>query len=484
MSRFERGVVGLWAVAAAVLVFRLAGHAADDFFITYRYAWNLAHGAGFVFNPGERVFGTTDPGFGLLLALVHFVTRIPVPVVGTLLFAAGLVTALALLLREGRGRAERATLVLGGSLVMASSFLWANHGAAETLVLALLAGAATLAPRRPGLAGALAGAAVWCRPDAGLGVALLTVLLWRDERRLPRRFAGTAGVVVLGGLALAWLYFGSPLPATLEGKRIMAEARGPEAWAGLERFWARAGSLLARHWGAGWLAIAALGLVGQWPLLVRGGRGLRTVVLYGLAVGVAYPLLGVPFFPWYVVPTVAALLLGLAAFAVGLGRGLASGALGRSAITTAVLALPLVSWLPATGDWFATFQGFPRYEAYRPAARWIAENAAPGDRIAFGEVGVVAYESRLPVDDLMGLVTPRSLPFVAAGDAVGAFLARPPEWFLSHARGPGGEILASEWFPRAYEVATRTGAGDDTVTVHRRRPAAALPPPRAPTAKP
>src|SRR5262245_8954649 len=37
----------------------LAVYQVDDAFIVYRYARNLAHGAGFVFNPGERVEGVT-----------------------------------------------------------------------------------------------------------------------------------------------------------------------------------------------------------------------------------------------------------------------------------------------------------------------------------------------------------------------------------------------------------------------------------------
>ncbi len=41
----------------------------DDFFITMRYAANLAGGKGFVFNSGERVLGTTTPLFALLVAL-------------------------------------------------------------------------------------------------------------------------------------------------------------------------------------------------------------------------------------------------------------------------------------------------------------------------------------------------------------------------------------------------------------------------------
>src|SRR5215208_2469417 len=41
----------------------------DDPFITYRYAANLQHGLGFVYNPNERVLSTTTPLFTILLAL-------------------------------------------------------------------------------------------------------------------------------------------------------------------------------------------------------------------------------------------------------------------------------------------------------------------------------------------------------------------------------------------------------------------------------
>ena len=40
----------------------------DDAYITFRYARNLLAGNGFVFNPGERVLGTTTPLFTLILA--------------------------------------------------------------------------------------------------------------------------------------------------------------------------------------------------------------------------------------------------------------------------------------------------------------------------------------------------------------------------------------------------------------------------------
>src|SRR6266516_600100 len=43
--------------------------ASEDAYITFRYAWNFARGAGAVFNPGEHVFGYTSAPWMAWLAL-------------------------------------------------------------------------------------------------------------------------------------------------------------------------------------------------------------------------------------------------------------------------------------------------------------------------------------------------------------------------------------------------------------------------------
>ena len=59
-------------------------------------------------------------------------------------------------------------------------------------------------------------------------------------------------------------------------------------------------------------------MAGIWPLVARGGRAIRTLVAYGAGVAVAYPILGVSFFSWYIIPPVVMLL----------GWGFAAGAGG------------------------------------------------------------------------------------------------------------------------------------------------------------
>ena len=50
------------------LAWPLRHYVTDDTYIHLRYAQQLAHGEGFVFNTGERVYGTTSPLWVLLLA--------------------------------------------------------------------------------------------------------------------------------------------------------------------------------------------------------------------------------------------------------------------------------------------------------------------------------------------------------------------------------------------------------------------------------
>ena len=67
---------GRWANWLPWLIFMIAVTARllpgtrtiDDSFITYRYARNILAGNGFVYNPGEKVLGTTTPLYTALMA--------------------------------------------------------------------------------------------------------------------------------------------------------------------------------------------------------------------------------------------------------------------------------------------------------------------------------------------------------------------------------------------------------------------------------
>ena len=472
----------LWLALAALFCGHLAGRSLDDFFITYRYAQNLAQGNGFVFNPGERVFGTTAPGMALLLAAGHLLTRIPIHWLGTISTGLAL-TGIALLLLAGAGaEGRRPEAWVGGTLLLTNTYLWACHGAEGPVVVALLLLAARWGETRPVLSGVTAGFAAWCRPDAALGVGLLGLLLWGERRRLPRKYGIAALCVLALGAGLAFFYFGGVLPNSWRAKQ--AEALGGAGSSGL-LFWPASIPIFRRHLGVALPWILALGVVGQWPLFRRGGRPGRLLALQALGLALAYPTLGVSLAPWYILPVVISLLYGLA-FAAGAAGRTAASALGEARLApaagvllAAALLAPAVLSIGSRGLRWYRGSGYPlHFEGYRTAGLWLRQNSRPEDGIAAMEVGILAYFSQRRVEDLEGLVTPRSIAFVFQRDPAGAFLARPTRFLVTRPRMLAGtrKITRRRWFRESYQEAARFDPGTpDWTLVYRLRPGAELP---------
>lgn len=472
----------LWLLLAVASVVRYQGWTVDDFYITYRYAENLARGDGFVYNAGERVFGLSDPGLGISLALLHFVTRAPVEWLGSALFGLALAGVSLLLLWEGTGCGRGLETLLGGTLLMVSSLLWSNNGAAAPVTLLALLAAAALADRSPWLAGALGGMAVWIRPDAGIGLTILLLLLLVETRRLPWKTGLAAAAVVALGLLCAWGWFGSMLPGTLHAKVEMAQAN-PNAAAGAEGFWQRGVTPLERHLGKAWLLVVAVGVAGQWPF-AQGMRRLgRLTALYGCSMAVLYPLLGVPFFSWYILLPVTALLYGLPFCLLGLSRAVTAERRWAPAVHLVSAALVLLLARDALLAGWRSYSGFAppeRLLTYWRAAEWLRQSSRPEESVAYVEIGVLGYYSKRPLEDLMGLVTPRVLPYVARNDIAGGFLGKPTDYVIFHSRGRMRPITKAPWFAGAYEqVASFKDSGfrGGRLVIYRRRPGSTLPPP-------
>jgi hypothetical protein len=488
------GVVALWLALLAIYCVQLVGLAADDMYITYRYAQNLALGRGLTFNPGERVFGISDPGVALLLAAGSRLTGVPIPVVGTLLTAAALLLLAGAVLWESRQRGRFWEAAAGGTLVVSSSFLWLGQGAGPLVALAGLALAALLAERRPAAAGVVAGLAFWCRPDALLGCGLLAGLLYLQKRKPPVAFLAGALAAGLLGVAAARLWFGRFIPSTLAAKRSFA-GRNLEDFTGLAGFWGRARDafLFTEGGWKGWgLAVVPLGALGLFLLWRHGGLAGRLAALYGVALALGYTVLRIPFSFWYVGPPAAVVFLG-AGFAVGgaarfaarrlpgtMGRGVAAALVAAALLAVGgPLAQARIAWLAHgyDGDW--------RRAAYRVAGEWLARHAPPDGDVAYGEIGLLGFYGDRPIRDLIGLVTPSSIPYTAAGDQVGAFLVKPARYVLQHTADPRGgtrPIVSRPWFARAYRerVRLRLPKFDVAVILWERIPGSTVPPPRPP----
>jgi arabinofuranosyltransferase len=468
-----RIALALWGAIAIAVVALYGGSAMDDFFITYRYADNLGEGRGFVFNPGERVFGLTEPAYGATLGLLHFVTRIPAPWMGSLTTALGLIGLGWILVAESRTRGQELEAWIGGTLAITLTFIWGCRGAGVIPGLALLAAAVALR-ERPAVAGFLGALAAGFRPELALGLFFAWMLIAKEARTRGWRFGASAAATGLAGGLVLWLWFGRLSPITLGAKRDFA-AWDPVARSSGRHFWPGFVPLFERHWGATWPLFLALGIAGCVLALRRGGAAMKTIVTLGLALALVYPLLGVPLFGWYTIPSIVAALYGFGYVAVALVR-LAARAPRAGAAVAAVAALLLaLLTLPVMKSlaWGLTHPAVSgHYRSYRDAGLWIREHSGPGARVTALEVGTLAYFSDRPVIDLLGLVSPTSLENVARREVIESLRADPTDFFVltSGLEGMTGPVRVQPWFEATYELAHELPAVDNgAMWIFRRR---------------
>src|SRR5436305_7675794 len=182
----------------------------DDAFITFRYARNIVGGAGFVFNPGQHVLGTTTPLYAMLLAGLAWVTQSQ-----NYPWLALLVNALAdggtclLLVALGEKLTGRRAVGLAAALLWAiapMSVTFAIGGLETSVFILLLAATAyTYVTGRTRLAAVLGGLLVLTRPDGILLVGLIALDL--VARRLRARPLPAAEALLLAGPVLTWPVF-------------------------------------------------------------------------------------------------------------------------------------------------------------------------------------------------------------------------------------------------------------------------------------
>lgn len=117
-SRARFTAVLLLALSALTLLAWRHRFIQDDAFITFRYAYNLAHGNGLVWNEGERVEGYTNFLYALIMSIPMRLGFEPVAfsfLFGLLTFVVSLALTytLALRLLHSRDSALAAVILLG-----------------------------------------------------------------------------------------------------------------------------------------------------------------------------------------------------------------------------------------------------------------------------------------------------------------------------------------------------------------------------------
>lgn len=436
LRRSRIWLAALLILAALALRWIPGPRTIDDAYITFRYARNLLAGEGFVYNPGERVMGTTTPLYTLLMAGLGAAaggTRANFPWIALVVNSLADAGTCLLLWRIGRKiNAERAGL--------AAAFLWAMApysvtfaiGGLETslYVFLLTSAAAAYLEGRLALTGFSAALGLLTRVDAVLLIAPLGLdWLVRRVRGLDRgKFAGAAlafGLPLAAWYGFAGLYFGSVLPHSVEAKLVAYRLAANESFIRLIQHYAT--PFFQQNWlGAAGVAVGLvlfpfLSFLGARRLVHAQSRITAWVVypwLYLLAFALPNPLI----FRWYLTPPLPAYFLCILA---GLDAALSRlihperGRL-RSAVVGAVLVgisigLSASEWRlhpdhgadrPAPDMAYIQLEGL-----YRQAAGEVNAIAQPGWTLAAGDVGVLGFETGLRILDTVGLNSPESLKY-------------------------------------------------------------------------
>lgn len=362
----------------------------DDAYITFRYAENLVRGHGLVFNPGERVLGTTAPLWAGILAgagAMGFLIPAAALFLGRLFTAltCGLVS-LILWRRVAAAPAIIAGLVLA---VHPDVIFFANSGMETGFYMALVLASLGAGLEEWFMVSALLGAAGFLtRPDGALLLILGAVLALAKGGKPLVRFAAAATVMVLPWLIFATLYYGSPIPLSIAAKRL----DHPTDLIALMRGYAV--HLLPAP---PMYVLALLAIPGGVLVL------LRRLKLWPFAAWVALYAAGLiltriaPVFPWYVTPLFPMLMI-LAAWSSQILFFSESPAWLRSrrrlaAWSGVVVLAGLGLWLFSWRDYYFQIRRmqFARAQDYLEIGQWVATQAQPGDKVLVGEVGAVGY---------------------------------------------------------------------------------------------
>lgn len=408
----------------AVVVARHGPRLYDDAFITLRYARNVVDGHGLVYNPGERVLGTSAPLFALLLALPGLLLGPDaLPAIATALgvaaFAATAFVSFRLLSRyAGPGIAALGVAAALSTIDALQVFVSGMETPLYLLGIALAV--ERLAAGRPRAAFWSVAVLPFLHPDAALLLPALLLAVRSSEGRWPWREAFAPIATVVAGGALLLLAYGSPLPHSITAKRL-SYARAPlSALADIgatvfEPFLpppvppAVAGSFDVAVAAAEVLfllaAFGALGAVAYRQRAEIRSAPLLALTLFG-AFYVAFFAVGNPLvFPWYRPPLEIASGLVAAALAGRLLRAGRSRAAARA--FAALLAVSVAARLAV----YRPFDTTRREDAYLEAAFLLSP--PPGSVLAAPEIGVLGFYTDARILDTVGLVSPRALAFAS-----------------------------------------------------------------------
>ena len=384
----------------------------DDPFITFRYARNLAHGFGFVYNAWEKVQSTTTPLLTIILSGISYL-RFDLPRAAN--FLGSLSLALGGWFLWDLAQSWKTPQVGWAALFLYPTFplLFTTLGSEMPLFLALCLAALAFNARGKVLVSAgLLGLSVLTRPDGMLLAVLLGIYSFYKNRSISQLIK--PGIVflavVLPWFMFAWLYFGSPIPATLAAKQAQGAMSISTPFA--PRYFVILKSYAKEP--VYWLeaALAVIGIVVAFSQHYRWGL----VLIWGGCQFFVYTLLGVSGYYWYyaplVPPFISAVSLGIAhtdrVVATTLHR-ITQKTRYQTRVNNhaGMIVLVAIAFLGQLNT-LRAMRGYidQRYEIYKAVGEWLHDNTEKNSKIGMLEVGMIGYFADRAIIDFAGLIQP------------------------------------------------------------------------------
>lgn len=401
MKRRSFWLAAIYLMGVTAVIFSIfASYGYDDPYITYRYANNLRHGLGFVYNPGEPVLSTTTPLFAMLLAVLGlFIENLPqmANLISALSIAAGGLLLWQLARQWKLPAAGWAALALYPTFSLLLQTIGSETPLYITLALATLAAYQARQYKTVAVLAALTGLA---RPDGVLVAGLLGLhylwFEWRRSKAIPWAALGIYLILNLVWYGFAWLYFGYPLPVTLAAK----QQQGSMAIS--QQFFA--GFFKVAGWYNSWpywleLGLAALGIF--WCARLRSQAWLTLAWVSSYFAG--YSLLGVSQYFWYYAPLVPGFVL---LVSLGVDAIWAARSRWRGWAAAAVVLVSAVTVMQAQDALRLSQLRDTRIYRYTETGLWLAQNVPAGARVGLLEVGIIGYYAPQSLVDFAGLIQP------------------------------------------------------------------------------
>lgn len=431
------------------LAFHLyTGFTADDAFITFRYAENLAAGDGLVYNLGQHVLGISTPLFALLLAALSLTGLKPILAALIVSLASSGITAIVVYKLARHLGFERFAWVPTLLYILWPRSISAESCGMETAFFTALVTSAIYLCRtsRYTWSTLLASLAAVTRPEGCFALFIVIVAIWYKERRLPLWSLLPPVLIISPLLIFSKLFYGSVLPHSVPAKLALYGQLGGESW------WSHIVYLMAWHDPFGWI-LAVLVITGSIYLMRKHHTGMLEV---GWSFGLIlfFMLTPTTLFFWYVAPIYPVYLILATATLIGPGvRGFLErpGMKGVAILGASCLVIIMLLACYRTALSYRAEQEVLD-SVHKAIGEYLYHHADVTDLVAAEDIGYMGYYSRRNILDRDGLVSPEAVEFNRRGEYGTLIDSIRPQWVVAGVTSPISGFITDSSFLCNYSL--------------------------------